>query len=121
MVQSIYQKNGALNALDESAPLSDWVKEVQYLLNHSEPSFPSIADWRQNAAQYINLYQKYLFTELKSKILIYECLYIGHHPSYLRICVEAFLEVEAKVILATPKIMIAQKHLGERLFFSCKV
>jgi UDP-glucose:(heptosyl)LPS alpha-1,3-glucosyltransferase len=54
---SIYQKNGALNALDESAPLSDWVKEVQYLLNHSEPSFPSIADWRQNAAQYINLYQ----------------------------------------------------------------
>ena len=52
---------------------------------------------------------------MKSKILIYECLYIGHHPSYLRICVEAFLEVEAKVILATPKIMIAQKHLGERL------
>lgn len=50
-----------------------------------------------------------------SKILIYECLFIGHHPSYLRICVEAFLEAEAKVIFATPKIMIAQKHLGAKL------
>jgi glycosyltransferase involved in cell wall biosynthesis len=52
---------------------------------------------------------------LRAKILIYECLYIGHHPSYLRICVEAFLEANVAVILATPTLAIAQKHLGGRL------
>ena len=52
---------------------------------------------------------------MKAKILIYECLFIGHHPSYLRICVEAFLDAQVTVILATPTPQLARNHLGPRL------
>lgn len=52
---------------------------------------------------------------MKAKILIYECLFIGHHPSYLRICVEAFLEANVAVIIATPSIEFTRNHLGVRL------
>lgn len=52
---------------------------------------------------------------MKAKILIYECLFIGHHPSYLRICIEAFLDAQVTVILATPTLQLARNHLGARL------
>lgn len=54
---SIYQKEGALTALDENAPISDWVKEVNYLLEQKEPNFPQITNWRSIASQYINIYR----------------------------------------------------------------
>ena len=41
--------------------------------------------------------------------------FIGHHPSYLRICVEAFLDAQVTVILATPTLQLARNHLGLRL------
>ena len=52
---------------------------------------------------------------MKAKFLIYECLFIGHHPSYLRICIEAFLDAQVTVILATPTPQLARNHLGPRL------
>ena len=52
---------------------------------------------------------------MRAKILIYECLFIGHHPSYLRICIEAFLNAQVTVILATPTLKLARNHLGVRL------
>ena len=54
---SIYQQKGALTVLDESAPISDWVKEVNYLLEQKEPNFPPITNWNAIALQYINLYR----------------------------------------------------------------
>ena len=52
---------------------------------------------------------------MKAKFLIYECLFIGHHPSYLRICIEAFLDAQVTVILASPTPHLARNHLGARL------
>ena len=54
---SIYEQKAALTVLDESAPISDWVKEVNYLLEQKEPNFPQITNWRSIASQYINLYR----------------------------------------------------------------
>ena len=54
---SIYEQKGALTVLDESAPISDWVKEVNSILEQKEPNFPQITNWRSIASQYINLYR----------------------------------------------------------------
>jgi UDP-glucose:(heptosyl)LPS alpha-1,3-glucosyltransferase len=57
---SMFNKEGAITALNESAPISEWVKEVQYLLDNKEANFPQIADWRTIAAQYIKLYENFI-------------------------------------------------------------
>ena len=54
---SVYEQKGALTVLDESAPISDWVKEVNSILEQKEPNFPQITNWRSIASQYINLYR----------------------------------------------------------------
>ena len=57
---SMFNKEGAITALNESAPISEWVKEVQHLLDNKEANFPPIPDWRTNAAQYIKLYESFI-------------------------------------------------------------